>query len=111
TAGLAPLRARWIEERGDTEALTVLSSAFGREREHNARMDSVRFPNRPLPRRAKDGANVSQMHYARRGIITPEMEYVAIRENQRIDAIRDPALLRQQPGQSFGANIQAFITP
>ena len=109
--GLAALRARWIEERGDTEALTVLSSAFGREREHNARMDSVRFPNRPLPRRAKAGANVSQMHYARRGIITPEMEYVAIRENQRIDAIRDAALLRQQPGQSFGANIQTFITP
>ncbi len=111
TVGLSALRARWIEERGDTEALTVLSSAFGREREHNARMDSVRFPNRPLPRRAKAGANVSQMHYARRGIITPEMEYVAIRENQRIDAIRDAALLRQQPGQSFGANIQTFITP
>ena len=68
TGGLAPLRARWIEERGDTEALTALSSAFGREREHNARMDSVRFPSRPLPRRAKSGANVSQMHYARRGI-------------------------------------------
>ncbi|MGV8923834.1 MAG: phosphomethylpyrimidine synthase ThiC, partial [Thermomonas sp.] len=111
TAGLVPMRARWIEERGDTEALTVLSSAFGREREHNARMDSVRFPNRPLPRRAKAGANVSQMHYARRGIITPEMEYVAIRENQRIESIRDAALLRQQPGQSFGANIQQRITP
>ncbi|MDI1252552.1 phosphomethylpyrimidine synthase ThiC [Thermomonas sp.] len=111
TAGLAPLRARWIEERGDTEALTALSSSFGREREHNARMDNVRFPNRTLPRRAKAGANVSQMHYARRGIVTPEMEYVAIRENQRIDAIRDATLLMQHAGQSFGANIQKFITP
>jgi len=110
-AGLAPLRARWIEERGDTEALSVLSSAFGRERERNARMDSVRFPNRPLPRRAKPGANVSQMHYARRGIITPEMEYVAIRENQRFDAVRDATLRLQHRGQSFGANIQTVITP
>ncbi|MEO5630155.1 MAG: phosphomethylpyrimidine synthase ThiC [Thermomonas sp.] len=110
-AGLAPLRARWIEARGDTEALTALSSAFGREREVNRRLDDVRFPNRPLPRRAKAGANVSQMHYAKRGIITPEMEYVAIRENQRIDAIRDAGLLLQHPGQSFGASIQQFITP
>ena len=110
-AGLAPLRAKWIAERGDTEALSALSSAFGREREGNARLADVRFPNRPLPRRAKDGANVSQMHYARRGIVTPEMEYVAIRENQRIDAIRDASLLMQHPGQSFGANIQKVITP
>ena len=110
-AGLAPLRAAWIAERGDTEALAALSSAFGREREGNARMDDVRFPNRPLPRRAKAGANVSQMHYARQGIVTPEMEYVAIRENQRIDAIRDPTLLLQHPGQDFGANIQQRITP
>ncbi len=110
-AGLSPLRARWIDERGDTEALTALSSAFGREREGNPRLDDVRFPNRPLPRRAKAGANVTQMHYARRGIVTPEMEYVAIRENQRLDAIRDAGLLLQHPGQSFGANIQKFITP
>ena len=110
-AGLAPLRARWIEERGDTEALAALSSAFGREREGNRRLDDVRFQNRPLPRRAKAGANVSQMHYAKRGIVTPEMEYVAIRENQRIDAIRDATLLMQHAGQSFGANIQKFITP
>ncbi|MEO7938224.1 MAG: phosphomethylpyrimidine synthase ThiC, partial [Burkholderiaceae bacterium] len=110
-AGLAPLRARWIEARGDTEALSALSSAFGREREHNARMDGVRFPNRPLPRRAKSGANVSQMHYARQGIITPEMEYVAIRENQRFDQVRDATLRLQHRGQSFGANIQTVITP
>ena len=106
TLGLAPLRARWIEERGDTELLTQLSSEFGRGRETDARLAAVRFPNRLLPRRAIAGANVSQMHYARRGIVTPEMEYVAIRENQRIDAIRDARLLAQHPGESFGANIQ-----
>jgi phosphomethylpyrimidine synthase len=111
TLGLAPLRARWIEERGDTELLPQLSSQFGRGRETDARLAAVRFPNRLLPRRAIAGANVSQMHYARRGIVTPEMEYVAIRENQRIDAIRDARLLAQHPGESFGANIQALITP
>src|SRR5690606_29165083 len=85
-AGLAPLRARWIEERADTELLTGLSSAFGRGRQQDPKLDAVRFPGRLLPRRARGGANVTQMHYARRGIITPEMEYVAIRENQRLDA-------------------------
>ena len=109
--GLAPLRARWIEERGDTELLSQLSSEFGRGRETNARLDGVRFPNRALPRVAKAGANVSQMHYARRGIVTPEMEYVAIRENQRLDAVRDAMLLKQHPGEAFGASIQKFITP
>ncbi len=111
TAGLAPLRARWIEERGDTEQLLALSSEFGRGREGNAKLDAVRFPNRALPRRAKAGANVSQMHYAKRGIVTPEMEYVAIRENQRLDAVRDARLLSQHPGEAFGASIQKFITP
>ena len=110
-AGLPALRAKWIEERGDTEQLPALSSEFGRSRETNAKLDSVRFPGRILPRRAKAGANVSQMHYARRGIITPEMEYVAIRENQRLDAVRDAMLLKQHPGESFGASIQKFITP
>ena len=110
-AGLAPLRAQWIADRGDTEALVALSSEFGRGREGNARLDAVRFPNRPLPRRALPGANVSQMHYAKRGIVTPEMEFVAIRENQRLDAIRDAGLLAQHAGESFGANIQQRITP
>ena len=80
-AGLPALRARWIEERGDTEVLSQLSSEFGRAREHDPKLGTVRFPNRLLPRRARAGANVSQMHYARRGIVTPEMEFVAIREN------------------------------
>lgn len=110
-AGLAPLRAKWIEERGDTQLLSQLSSEFGRGRETNPRLDAVRFPNRLLPRVAKAGANVSQMHYARRGIVTPEMEYVAIRENQRLDAVRDAMLLKQHPGEAFGASIQTFITP
>ena len=117
TAGLPALRARWIEERGDTAPLPGLTSEFGRARERDARLDAVRFPARTLPRRAKDGANVTQMHYARRGIVTPEMEYVAIRENQRLELLgaaggggRHP-LLMQHPGQSFGASIPARITP
>jgi phosphomethylpyrimidine synthase len=111
SAGLSPLRARWVEERGDTERLLALSSEFGRAREANAKLDAVRFPNRALPRRAKAGMNVSQMHYAKRGIVTPEMEYVAIRENQRLDAVREAHLLAQHPGESFGAKIQKSITP
>ncbi|TKR29697.1 phosphomethylpyrimidine synthase ThiC [Luteimonas gilva] len=110
-AGLAPLRARWIEERGDTERLPALSSEFGRRRESDPKLAGVRFPGRILPRRGKAGANVTQMHYARRGIVTPEMEYVAIRENQRLEAVRDALLLKQHPGEAFGASIQKLITP
>ncbi|MGN6225409.1 phosphomethylpyrimidine synthase ThiC, partial [Pseudoxanthomonas sp.] len=110
-AGLQALRARWIEERGDTEELSALSSEFGRSRETNPKLDAVRFPGRVLPRRAKAGANVSQMHYARKGIVTPEMEYVAIRENQKLEAVREALLLAQHPGESFGASIQKIITP
>ena len=110
-AGLAPLRAEWIAERGDSEALASLSSAFGRGRGDDARLDPVRFAQPRLPRRARGGANVTQMHYARRGLVTPEMEYIAIRENQRLDEIREPHLLRQHAGQSFGAALPARITP
>ncbi|MFN3965089.1 MAG: phosphomethylpyrimidine synthase ThiC [Silanimonas lenta] len=109
--GLPPLRARWIGERGDSEPLPALSSAFGRAREQDPRLDALRFPGRALPRRARAGANVTQMHYARRGIITPEMEFVAIRENQRLDAIREAHLLRQHPGEGFGARLPERITP
>jgi len=111
STGLGALRAGWIAERGDSERLAALSSAFGRAREHDPKLAAVRFPNRALPRRAVAGGNVSQMHYARRGIVTPEMEFVAIRENQRIEALADAGLLRQHPGQSFGASIQTRITP
>ena len=109
--GLAPLRAQWIADRGDTEQLSELSSSFGRLRENDAKLDNVRFGHRPMPRKAKAGMNVSQMHYARKGIITPEMEFIAIRENQRIEAITEMHLLRQHPGEAFGANIQRIITP
>jgi len=111
SVGLPALRRGWVEERNDTEQLDGLSSSFGRAREHDPKLDPVRFPARSLPRRARAGANVTQMHYARRGIITPEMEFVAIRENQRLEAIRDAALLQQHPGEAFGASIQQFITP
>ena len=110
-AGLAPLRAAWIAERGDSEILKGLSSEFGRRRAADARLASVRFPHLGTPRRAKAGANVSQMHYARRGIITPEMEFIAIRENQKINALDDAALLAQHAGESFGAAIPRIITP
>ena len=110
-AGLKPLRERWIAERGDSSPLPGLSSDFGRGRAADASLDSVRFPALRPPRRAHAGANVTQMHYARRGIITPEMEYIAIRENQRIEAITEAHLLRQHAGETFGANIQKFITP
>ena len=110
-SGLPALRAAWIAERGDTEEQPGLSSGFGRAREHDPRLAAVRFPARALPRRARAGANVTQMHYARRGVVTPEMEFVAIRENQRLEAVRDAGLLAQHPGQGFGASIQKVITP
>ena len=110
-AGLKPLRERWIAERGDSSPLPGLSSDFGRGRAADASLDAVRFPALRPPRRAHAGANVTQMHYARRGIITPEMEYIAIRENQRIEAITEAHLLKQHAGETFGANIQKSITP
>lgn len=110
-AGLPALRAAWIAERGDTEALGDRSSEFGRRHANAPELAAIRFPQLPTPRRAKAGANVTQMHYARRGIVTPEMEYIAIRENQRIEALGDGALRAQHPGQSFGAAIPRIITP
>ena len=109
--GLAPLRAQWIAERGDTVELDGPTSDYGRQREADPKLEAIRFANRPRPRRALPGTNVTQMHYARRGIVTPEMEYIAIRENQRLDALADAGLLAQHPGQSFGASIPMRITP
>ncbi|WP_006912245.1 phosphomethylpyrimidine synthase ThiC [Salinisphaera shabanensis] len=111
TVGLPALRAGWIEERGDTELLDGLSSQFGRARAEDASTGHLRFPDVRTPRRAKAGANVSQMHYARQGIVTPEMEFVAIRENAKIDAIKDSRLLRRHPGEGFGANLPEHVTP
>ncbi len=110
--GLADVRSSWIEERGDTEVLSGLSSSFGQERLDDPELQSMRFASMRNPRRAKAGKNVTQMHYARQGIITPEMEYVAIRENLKLEKAREAGLLdSQHPGQSFGASIPKEITP
>ncbi|HXH72305.1 MAG TPA: phosphomethylpyrimidine synthase ThiC [Mariprofundaceae bacterium] len=109
TRGLPDIRSRWIEERDDTEALSGLSSEYGRERRDDSRLDNLRFAHIRQPRRARAGKNVSQMHYARAGIVTPEMEYVAIRENQRREHLRE--ITRQHPGHNWGAAIPRVITP
>ena len=106
--GLPSVRSAWIDERGDTEILDQLSSEFGRQRLNDIRTQNIRFAHITKPRRAKAGRNVTQMHYARAGIITPEMEYIAIRENQRQQAGVD---MRQHPGQNFGAKNLTEITP
>ncbi|MFP1677757.1 phosphomethylpyrimidine synthase ThiC [Alloalcanivorax sp. C16-2] len=110
--GLPALRGAWIEERGDSEQLDGLTSEFGRRRARDIATEGLRFPHVRAPRRARAGANVSQMHYARQGIITPEMEFIAIRENQRLREHREAGLpTGQHPGQSFGAAIPDEITP
>ena len=107
--GLERIREKWIMERGDVEQLDDFSSNYCKERMADSSLDHLRFEHIRKPKRAKAGKNVSQMYYAKQGIITPEMEYVAIRENQKIlDAIR---LTAQHPGESFGANIPDTITP
>ena len=106
--GLPNIRDQWILERDDTERLDSLSSSFGQERLKDIRTAEIRFAHIQNPRRAKVGKNVTQMHYARQGIITPEMEYIAIRENQRQQEGVDQ---RQHPGQNFGAKNLREITP
>jgi len=108
--GLPALREAWIAARGDTEKLTGPSSSYGHERQHDPKLAELRFEHIRSPRRAKAGANVSQMHYAKKGIITPEMEYIAIRENQKLEAIHE-MYKYQHPGESFGASIPKLITP
>ena len=108
--GLPSLRSQWINERNDTEFLDGPTSIFGHERKTNPDLAKMRFNLLRQPRRAKTGKNVSQMHYARQGIVTPEMEYIAIRENQRREEMS--ALLQtQHPGHDFGAAIPQLITP
>ena len=109
-AGLPPLRTPWIDLRKDTELLTGPSSRYGAKRLLDAKLTELRFNLQRLPRRAKRGSNVTQMHYARRGEITPEMEFIAIRENQRRENLSE-LLCKQHTGQSFGAAIPAIITP
>ncbi|HEX4764284.1 MAG TPA: phosphomethylpyrimidine synthase ThiC [Usitatibacter sp.] len=123
-AGLPALRGKWIEERGDTELLAGPTSRYGRERLDDAKLAELRFDLKRAPRRARAGANVSQMHYARRGMVTPEMEFIAIRENlRRREYLAELAatgpkgakmaelLGRQHRGESFGAAIPAEVTP
>jgi phosphomethylpyrimidine synthase len=105
--GVAPLRRPWIDARRDAEELPGISSHYGRLRLADPQLDSLRFAHLRRPLRAKAGRNVTQMHYARRGIITPEMEFIAIRENQRLEAV----FSAQHPGNSWGANIPKAITP
>src|SRR5689334_286921 len=123
-SGLAPLRGRWIEERGDSELLAGPSSRYGVERLSDPKLAELRFNLKRAPRRAKAGMNVSQMHYARRGMVTPEMEYIAIRENlereRYIESLKAGGktgarmlelLVKQHRGESFGAALPERITP
>ncbi|MDX1490909.1 MAG: phosphomethylpyrimidine synthase ThiC [Pseudohongiellaceae bacterium] len=111
-AGLAPIRQSWIEERGDTEVLDNVTSTYGQQRLSDLRTEHLRFEHLRKPRRAKSGKNVTQLHYARQGIITPEMEYIAIRENMSLQQAREQqALSAQHKGESFGAAIPKEITP
>ena len=112
--GMPSVRANWILERNDTEELDGPTSEYGTQRQDDPALAHLRFEHIQKPRRALAGKNVSQMYYARQGIITPEMEYVAIRENQRLTELReDPAykkLLKQHPGENYGANLPDVMT-
>jgi len=108
--GIPRLRESWIDDRGDVEFLESNSSKFAQQRLADEGVDSIRFEHLPQMRIAKKGKNVTQMHYARQGIITPEMEYIAIRENLKREEVKDATLLLQHKGQSFGASIPEQIT-
>lgn len=123
-SGLPAIRANWILERDDTEELDGPTSEYGRARLNDKSLDELRFNLTRKPRRAKKGAKITQMEYARRGIITPEMEFVAIRENMRrkeyLESLKASGptgekmakmMMRQHPGQAFGASIPEEITP
>jgi len=113
-SGLPAMREGWITERNDTEQLSAPSSDYGRQRLADPELAALRFNLQRAPRRAKAGANVSQMHYARQGIITPEMEYIAIRENQKVDGL-SAILKSQHHGERFGSPIPngqaGFLSP
>ncbi|MET4080448.1 phosphomethylpyrimidine synthase [Pedobacter sp. UYP30] len=116
--GLPKLRESWVLNRGDVEQLDNISSDYGQKRLNDESLDHLRFAHVAKPMRAKQGMNVSQMHYAKKGIITPEMEYIAIRENQRIDLLKEQlnaqyeVMNHQHQGHSFGANTpKGYITP
>ncbi|MFL6580821.1 MAG: phosphomethylpyrimidine synthase ThiC [Burkholderiales bacterium] len=107
--GLEPMRERWIEARSDTELTGGPTSVYGRVRLDDPKLAQMRFNLHRQPRRARPGTNVSQMHYARKGIVTPEMEFIAVRENQRRDALPE-MITRQHAGEAFGAAMPRHIT-
>ncbi|PVZ81837.1 phosphomethylpyrimidine synthase ThiC [Serratia sp. S1B] len=109
--GLKKLRAGWIAAREDTEALNHVSSGFTQQRLADAGLDHLRFEHLPQPRKAQKGKCVTQLHYARAGVVTPEMEFIAIRENMGRERICSEVLRQQHPGQSWGANLPENITP
>ncbi|MGU5795024.1 phosphomethylpyrimidine synthase ThiC [Aeromonas hydrophila] len=109
--GLPRLRENWVLERDDTDALPGLSSTFTQERLADEGLDHLRFEHLPKPRRAKPGRRVTQLHYARAGIVTPEMEFIAIRENMGRERVRSELLCTQHPGRDFGARLPQNITP
>jgi phosphomethylpyrimidine synthase len=115
TRGLTALRSDWIKEREDTETLTGRSSEYARGRANDLLTFHLRFPSPPISRRARSGENLSQMHYARKGIITPEMEFVALRESMLLEQLlMDPVYasrVRQHPGQPLGAQPPKQVTP
>ncbi|QZY90124.1 phosphomethylpyrimidine synthase ThiC [Pantoea dispersa] len=108
--GLAKLRAGWIAERNDSETISALSSSYSQQRLADDGLDHLRFEHLPLPRRAKAGRRVTQLHYARQGIITPEMEFIALRENMGRERIRSKTLLQQHAGHGFGAQLPENIS-
>ena len=107
--GVERIRHKWIEEKGDTEELQGFSSSFSNQRIQDTSLDGLRFEHTATPRRAKRGKNITQMHYAKQGIITPEMEFIAIRENCLWQEYKDQ--VGQHKGEDFGASIPAEITP
>ena len=107
--GIPKLRENWILDRNDVEQLGEISSEYGKDRLYNSDLNHLRFGHLKKPLAAKKGKNVTQMHYARKGIITPEMEYIAIRENQKLS--QQNSITEQHPGQPFGAKIPNKITP
>ncbi|MCX0499685.1 phosphomethylpyrimidine synthase ThiC [Erwinia billingiae] len=108
--GLARLRNDWIEQRGDTQHIEQLSSVYTQQRLADEGLDHLRFDHLPRPRKALAGRCVTQMHYARLGVITPEMEFIALRENMGRERIRGDVLLQQHPGNSFGTSLPENIT-
>lgn len=108
--GLPKLRDTWIEARSDTQELDQLSSSYARERLSDASLDSLRYAFLPRIKRALSNKCVTQLHYAKQGIITPEMEFIALRENMGRQKLTDQQLLQQHKGENFGAQLPKEIT-